>query len=153
MPLSRLIYFSESQLDPNKGSAISQLTDILSASTRNNKLVNVTGALVFDEFWFIQILEGERGIILKTFERLKNDERHSNIALVELTDIKGRLFGNWWMGLTIRNETTQAAFAPYLRGGKLYPEEMSGQQILELTQNVAQFGYDRQINDMTSRAV
>jgi hypothetical protein len=56
LPLSRLVYFSENQLDPKKGSALSQLSDILSASNRNNKLANITGALVFDDFWFIQVL-------------------------------------------------------------------------------------------------
>jgi len=150
MPLSRIVYFSENELDPNKGSVISQLSDILIASNRNNKLLDITGALVFDQTWFIQVLEGERRVILKTFERLKNDIRHSNITLVELTGIKTRVFGNWWMGLAVRNEITESAFAPYLGQGTLSLEELSGQQLLELTQNAAKLGYDRQIVDQTS---
>jgi hypothetical protein len=150
MPLSRLIYFSENHLDPKNGSVLGQLSGILSASNRNNKRVNITGALVFDDFWFIQVLEGEREVILRTFERLKDDERHLNIALVELTDIDARMFGNWWMGLATRNETTQAAFAPYLRHGKLHPEEMTGHQLLALVKDVAKLGLNRQVNESTS---
>jgi phage protein U len=151
MPLSRLIYVSESNFDPDKGTDLSQLNAILSASNRNNKLADITGALVFDGHWFIQVLEGKRDVLLKTFERLKDDDRHTNIALVELTAIDARVFGNWWMGLAIRNDATQSAFAPYLRQGQLYPEEISGQQFLQMAQTAAKFGYNRQIVEPASR--
>ncbi len=150
MPLSRLVYFSENQLDPKHGSILNQLSTILGASNRNNQLVNITGALVFDDLWFIQVLEGERDIILKTFERLKNDERHANITLVELTDADVRMFGNWWMGLATRNEKTQVAFSPYIRKGRLYPDEMTGQQLLRLVKDVAKLGLNRQIVETVS---
>jgi hypothetical protein len=150
MPLSRLIYFSENQLDPRKGSALSQLSQILQASNRNNRAANITGALVFDDLWFIQALEGDRTQILATFERLKDDERHSNATLVELNGVDSRMFGNWWMGLATRKEANARAFAPYLHEGRLRPALMTGQQVLGLICEVAKLGLTREI--LTSAA-
>jgi hypothetical protein len=145
MPFSRLVYFSENQLDPRKGSALGQLSKILKASNRNNQTLGITGALVFDDLWFIQTLEGERTKILATFERLKDDERHSNISLVELTDVDDRMFGNWWMGLATRNDATQQAFKPYLHNGRMQPHQMSGKQLLGLIVEVSKLGLAREV--------
>jgi hypothetical protein len=84
MPLTRLTYYSENQLDPAQGSVVAQLAKILSASNRNNKPGNITGALVFDDLWFLQVLEGDREDVWHTFERIKDDERHSRVTLADV---------------------------------------------------------------------
>jgi hypothetical protein len=145
MPLSRLIYYSENQLDPQKGSLLTQLNDILKVSKRNNKALGVTGALLFDDLWFIQVLEGHRADVLKIYDRLKQDDRHAKITLVELCDIKGRMFGNWWMSLATRNDATLPAFAPHLRKDRLRPDRMTAAQLLTLIGEVAKLGIQREI--------
>ncbi len=145
MPLTRLTYFSENQLDPQKGSLLAQLNDILAVSKRNNKAFGITGALVFDDLWFIQALEGERADVLETFERIKQDERHANVTLVELGDIDERMFGNWWMGLTTRYDRNLPAFRPHLRNGRLRPDLMTGKEFLAFIADVAKLGLAREI--------
>ena len=145
MPLARLVYISENQIDPSQGSLVSQLGSILSVSNRNNRANGITGALVFDDKWFLQALEGEKRAIWKTFERIALDERHADAMLVEMVDVEARLFGNWWMGLATRTAATASAFQPYLRNGLFSAENMSAQQILGLMIGLSKLGLRREV--------
>ena len=145
MSLARLIYISENQIDPARGSMVSQLSEILAASNRNNRASGITGALVFDDKWFLQALEGERRAVWKTFERIGEDDRHAGTHLVELIDVDTRLFGNWWMGVATRTATTEAAFRPYMRGGFFAPESMSARHILDLMLGLSRIGLHREM--------
>ncbi len=143
MALSRLIYISEPQLDPAHGSTVSQLAAIMAASQRNNRAADITGALAYDDNWFLQVLEGDRRTIWQTFGRIAEDERHAGCLLVEMTEIEARLFGNWWMGLATRKADTAAAFGPYLVNGALRADLMSARDILALMTALAKIGLGR----------
>ncbi len=145
MALARLVYISEPQLDPVAGSTIAQLGSIMAASRRNNQAADITGALVYDESWFLQVLEGERRAIWETFNRIGEDERHADCLLVEMVDIDGRMFGNWWMGLATRDTSTAAAFLPYLDKGVLRADVMSGRNVLALMTSLAKLGLNREM--------
>ena len=147
MPLSRLIYVSEAQIDPAEGSLFSQLAGIMKASIRNNQASGVTGALVYDDAWFLQALEGERRAVWRTFERINSDERHANCLLIAMSEVGERVFDNWWMGLATRDADTAAAFRPYLRGGMLHPPEMSAEEILGLMRELAKHSLRRQMRN------
>ncbi len=146
MPLSRLTYFSENQLDLKLGRPLEQLRGIMKASVHNNKKRNITGALIFDDLWFIQALEGDRRDILSLYEKLKDDDRHANVCMAELIDVETRMFGNWWMGLATRDSVTQPVFERYLRRGRLHPNEMQAAQLTDLIRSVAKAGLDRLIS-------
>lgn len=143
MALARLIYVSEPQLDPAHGSTITQLGAIMAASRRNNEAAGITGALAYDESWFIQVLEGERRTIWKTFARIGEDDRHTGCLLIEMADIEARLFGKWWMGLATRGIDTVATFLPYLVNGALRADTMSARDILTLMAALAKIGLNR----------
>jgi hypothetical protein len=145
MPLVRLLYFSENQVDSGSGSSIRRLSDILSASNRNNKRDGLTGALIFDDQWFLQALEGERDKVWKTYERIHDDERHANVVIAELAEIETRTFGNWWMGLATRTAKTQEAFEPYLQKGRLDPRNLRAADMLTLMVSVARLGLHRDL--------
>ncbi len=117
MPLVRLIYYSENQLNPARGSVVRALRDILATANKNNKALGLTGALVFDDQWFLQILEGDREKVWRLFERICDDERHAAVTLAEMVEVNAHTFGNWWMGLATRSSQTEQAFAPYLING------------------------------------
>ncbi len=143
MSITRLLYFSENQIDPAQGSMLSQLGTILSASNRNNKARGLTGALVFDDLWFLQALEGDRTIVWRAFEAIGRDERHTNVQLVEMSAAPERLFGNWWMGFAGKSAASASAFSPYLVNGKLQPHSMSAGEILSLMVALAGLGLAR----------
>ncbi len=143
--LSRLIYISEPCLDRAHGSTIAQLASIMASSKRRNQAASVTGALIYDEASFLQILEGDRRVIWQTFSRIADDERHAGCLLVEMVDVAERSFGNWWMGLATRNETTAAVFEPYLVHGCLQADMMSAADILKLARALARMGLKRDL--------
>ncbi len=145
MSLARLIYISENQIDPSRGSLVGQLGSILSASNRNNRRDGITGALVFDDKWFLQALEGEKRAIWKTFERIAADERHTGTLLIEMMDVKERVFGNWWMGLATRTPATASTFAPYMRDGLFTADDMGGKQIISLMISLSRLGLHREM--------
>ena len=147
MALSRLIYISEPQFDAADGSTLSQLASIMSASRRNNKARNITGALVYDESWFLQVLEGDRRAIWERFSRINEDERHGGCLLMEMVDVETRLFGNWWMGLASRNTSTEPVFAPYLVNGALQADSMTAQAVLDLMTALSHVGLSREMRD------
>ena len=145
MAFARLIYISEPQLDPAAGSIMSQLGSIMKTSQRNNQAAGITGALAYDESWFLQVLEGERRAIWQTFSRISEDERHGGCLLVEMVDVRERLFGNWWMGLATRDAVTAPAFLPYLEKGTLRADAMTGRDVLELMTALSKLGLNREM--------
>ena len=145
MVLTRLIYYSEYQIVRGEVSALEQLRGILRSASRNNRTNGITGALIFDDLWFIQALEGDREAVWQTFQRICQDERHSNVVLVQMREVEERHFANWWMGLATRNDHTEETFAPYLRKGHLSPPTMSVDMMLELMVKLAKLGLSRQV--------
>ena len=137
--LTRLVYHSENHLGHDKGRMIADLNAIMDSANRNNEKNNITGALIFDTLWFVQILEGERVAVSETLRRIMADGRHDAVTVMDARPIAERQFGNWWMGLAL------------LRGddavpsGRLDPRMMSGEQAVALALDLAQAGLNRKL--------
>ena len=52
-----LIYFSRNSVGGDDRAHINHLRDILSASQRNNRRQGITGYLIYDKHWFLQVLK------------------------------------------------------------------------------------------------
>lgn len=145
MDVTRLIYFSENQLDPTRGSVVAQLSGILSASNRHNAVLGITGALIFDRQWFLQALEGEREKVWRTLKRIEEDDRHSNVVVVEAGLVPTRLFANWWMGLAYRDAETEHEFAAFDRNGRFDPRHMTAATIVDLMVRLSKLSMSRKL--------
>lgn len=132
MHLVRLTYYSENRLDPAERSRLEALKDVLDASKRNNARRGITGALVFDDFWFYQALEGEREVVWKAFLAILDDTRHGDVVLVETVAIETRLFAQWAMRLARPNKVTRSIFERFTVDGVVRPHLMSGADILDI---------------------
>lgn len=97
MPECQIIYYSASRLAGSAQEIQSQIDAILATSRRNNSLAQVTGALMFSDGYFGQILEGPQAAVEATFERIQQDDRHGNVALIAYTPIPSRSFVSWSM--------------------------------------------------------
>ena len=142
--LTRLVYHSENHLGAAGGTMIADLNAILDASNRNNEKAGVTGALLFDTWWFVQILEGEREAVSATLFRIVGDERHAAVTVMECRPAAARLFDNWWMGLALLRGDQSALLG---RHGltSFNPRAMSGDQAVSLALDVAAGGLNRKI--------
>lgn len=86
-----------------------ELDELLAKSRRNNAAAGVTGLLVLGGRRFLQLLEGEKAVVDRTYERIARDPRH--FALVKLNDkpVDARAFGKWSMGFERGGDGADAA--------------------------------------------
>ena len=109
MPLTRLLYISNSCLRETDVPAYIQVHEIAHASAKRNASSNLTGVLLFVEDHFIQVLEGEDQAIEETFEKICCDLRHTNVRLVDLHSVNERMFPEW--GMKVLSETQDTSVA------------------------------------------
>lgn len=76
----------------------SDLMEILDVARSNNKKLNVSGMLLFEDGSFFQVLEGQRAVIDKLYESILADKRHQNMSKILYQDAEKRLFSDWTMG-------------------------------------------------------
>jgi hypothetical protein len=131
MPLTRLVYFSTSKR-PTDGSVAVQLKQILASSIKNNVRFAVTGGLVFNRNYFMQVLEGGRSNVTKVFSTISVDLRHDQIELVEVKDVRERLFAAWSMGFASTPELIKELSAKMDIQGEFNPKLLTGDQIVKL---------------------
>lgn len=74
-----------------------EIQKILDSCKRNNPSKNVTGVLLHSDNHFIQYLEGPADII-KLYDLIKEDSRHSRAVLLSYGPLKERIFPAWHMG-------------------------------------------------------
>lgn len=96
MSLYRLIYISAT----SEGSTEQELDDIITASRRNNKRLNITGCLFASQQRYLQILEGQETLLKTLYRVIVSDPRHREVELISFEPVEARLFANWSMGLT-----------------------------------------------------
>jgi len=141
--LTRLIYHSENHLGADGGGMIKDLNTILSAAQRNNEKAGITGALLFDTLWFIQILEGERDVVSATLRRIMRDERHDELVVMDCRPADKRLFDTWSMGFAMLRGDDGTLYARHGIGKRLNPRVISGEQALSLAVELATVRLER----------
>jgi len=75
-----------------------ELLLLLKEARENNHKLGVTGMLLYKEGNFMQILEGERHVILELYDMITKDSRHKNVIKIMTGDIKKRNYAEWSMG-------------------------------------------------------
>ena len=88
-----LIYNSIADLDITE----KDIKDILKEAIDFNSKNKITGCLLFHNMEFLQILEGEREIILELYGKLLKDKRHNTVTLINQAEISSVLFSDWSM--------------------------------------------------------
>lgn len=147
MPLTRLMYYSRSTLRDGAKMRLDELSRILTTANEKNRERNVTGALAFDDAYFIQVLEGERNDVWDIFQGISHDPRHTEVTLVQFTEVPDRLFGNWWMALGLRTPETETLFDRHNGpNGLMKIEELTSMEMLHLLIRLSEIGFDRELS-------
>ena len=131
MSLTRLVYFSTNRLQTGEAVA-TQLKQILASAIKNNNRVAVTGGLVFNRNYFLQVLEGDRAAVTAAFARISGDPRHSQVELVEMKAADARLFGAWSMGFASTPELIRELWSTFDIQGPFNPKALTSDQITRL---------------------
>jgi Sensors of blue-light using FAD len=96
------------------------IAQILIKSRENNAGLEVTGLLVYKGGNVLQVLEGEREVVLKLYEKIKRDPRHGGVIKLYEKEIEVRDFPDWTMGfydLDAEGATYLEGFNEILRPG------------------------------------
>jgi hypothetical protein len=75
-----------------------ELTDLLSHCRLRNSHDELTGMLLYKDGSFMQVLEGKKEDVFRTYERVQKDTRHKDIFLLREREIERRNFDGWSMG-------------------------------------------------------
>lgn len=95
--LSRVLYCSRSQIPGGSEAILANIESILAVSRENNRRAGISGALLFSDGCFAQVLEGDLDAVGEAFERIQCDERHSDVTVLQSGPILARDFPSWSM--------------------------------------------------------
>lgn len=128
MALSQLVYCSEKR-DLGPGG----IQPILDGSHVSNARDDITGALLFNQDNFLQLLEGSRSKVTDLFCRIAADPRHGKIMLIAVHDIQERDFPDWTMGyVPSTSPGLNAALRGHFPPGQLAPETLTAESAVTL---------------------
>ena len=139
MAILRVVYFSENRIGFTSRSR--RLRELQAEAVAKNALVKLSGALLHDDMWFIQVLEGEPASVNSTFARILKDPRHANLSIVSKAMVPARLFGNWSMGFASRSPKTERLFGTHWYNKGLNPGAMTESDILSLMRALTAEGH------------
>ena len=110
------------------------LVAILKKSKERNALSGVTGVLCFcaNARIFLQVLEGGRGAVSALYNRIAQDARHRDVALLSYEEIGERSFSGWSMGQVNMNRLNPSLLLKYSDTAVLDPYSVSGKASLAL---------------------
>src|SRR5262245_47946811 len=140
MMLIRLTYFSRNRLDHWYRSRDCGIAEILATSVANNLRDGITGALICDERWFVQELEGIEGKVSAAFERILRDQRHRDVSLVTMQAVAEPRFPHTAMTCVFRNEDNSHLFRHYAEDERFDPRQMRPDRLSDLIEVVVQDG-------------
>jgi hypothetical protein len=75
-----------------------QLSDLLSLARARNQDLDITGVLLHQKGFFVQVLEGDEPVVGALYDRISRDTRHKNVAVFRRGPIQARQFAAWSMG-------------------------------------------------------
>ena len=73
------------------------LEDLLEQARERNAQRGITGALVYVDGIFLQILEGDAGTLKSLMARIASDLRHESVTVLQEGDVPSPRFSDWTM--------------------------------------------------------
>ncbi|WP_306607182.1 EAL domain-containing protein [Azonexus sp.] len=114
-PLHFLIYVSKATQEMSREA----LEELLKKARRFNRSAGISGCLVYQDGYFMQMLEGKRDVLFSLIDGIKADSRHDNLRVVIEGPARGRVFADWGMVLrdlsTLQDQAFVEAFTPWQR--------------------------------------
>jgi hypothetical protein len=92
-----LAYQSRNLIEAITLDSSAELARLLAVSRARNEKLGVTGALLFNENRFYQILEGDEDDVRAIYASIERDVRHTDVVLLLTETIARRHFEKWSM--------------------------------------------------------
>ncbi|MGZ2256913.1 BLUF domain-containing protein [Roseobacter sp. A03A-229] len=82
--------------------------DILERSQVNNRAAELTGFLHREGDFFLQYIEGPKGALHETINRIRQDPRHSEMSILSEGKRDSRTLPDWQMGFVDQDQLSLA---------------------------------------------
>lgn len=129
MYLMRLTYYSHNLIVESGAKLTQELKSILESCSRNNPPNGISGALLFSQKYFAQILEGDRKAVTATFNRIAKDPRHTDIVILKAAPIDERTFSNWAMTFAGQSDAVDKLYNKYSPQQEFNPAKMTAHSL------------------------
>jgi len=107
------------------------LEELLIGAREANSRCGVTGMLIYHDGSFFQVLEGRKGDVLDTLDRIRADTRHAGMIMLENRPCRRSTFPDWSMGYRVLQELSE----PQRDGFFELARAANGDGTLELVRN------------------
>lgn len=139
MSLVRLIYVSRMTDDCD----MEAIQKILETSRFKNTSLDITGLLCYDPAFFIQCLEGPRGNVNALYRSIAQDKRHTDVLLLEYSEVDRRLFEEWSMAFVAMGDVNKQLLAKYTGSGKFDPYRFTAEHARDFLTELAEYHTSR----------
>ena len=127
-----LVYCSRNRIRGSVDEVIGEIQQILVSARSNNARLLVTGALLFNEGLFAQVLEGPQSAVERIFETIQCDPRHSDVTILQTGLEERRRFPDWSMAFASPSgESSFESVAPVFEKAFANPSG-AGKEVLSL---------------------
>lgn len=130
-----------------------EVTRILSQSRRNNERDGITGALVINDEYFLQSIEGSRPVINALLRKLVNDNRHFALQVIECSEVEERLWSKWSMKHLSARDQDKEYVRKYSAGTVFDPYLMSTSQILKFIETLSEIQERKERSDIETKSL
>jgi hypothetical protein len=103
-PIRQLVYVSKAAR-PLSAREVQALAEV---ARENNRRMDVSGALLFVDNTFMQILEGDSDVLESLLETIRRDDRHRDLRVLSDSRHARRYFEGWSMGLVNPQDEARA---------------------------------------------
>jgi hypothetical protein len=76
---------------------ISDIEEIMAEAVNNNAANDITGCLIFNQGYFLQILEGNKQNVMNLLDKIRLDDRHDHVIILSEGQTNSRTFKEWAM--------------------------------------------------------
>jgi hypothetical protein len=108
--MHHLIYLSQA----TRPLSANALTCLVEQARQANERQHITGALVYGNKRFIQVLEGEQAVLAQAYARISQDPRHMHLCRIADYPIGARHFAEWSLAFQALSPAQFAHLAGYL---------------------------------------
>jgi FAD-dependent sensor of blue light len=134
----RTIYCSRNRIRGSAKEITTEILHILESARANNAALSVTGALLYTSENFAQVLEGPVEAVGKTFEKIQQDLRHSEVIVVESGFTGERHFADWSMAFSSADSMASTERAADAFHNAFAGKEGAGEEILAVLRELVQ---------------
>lgn len=115
-----------------------EVTRILAQAQRNNERNGITGALVINDDYFLQSIEGARPIINALLRKLVKDDRHFSLQVIECCEVEERFWNKWSMKHLTPSDQDKEYVRKFSAGTVFNPYLMSTHQVLRFIETLSE---------------